>query len=125
MKARRVVGRPDCGIELWYAERIKVCNNTIWRPEQNWSRGIRIGTGTAHTDLANNLVHGEVRLESGEAQMSHNLAGRLEGYFVDPASGNLALTPATTGAIDQGVSLPEVNHDVRSRPGAGRPDLGT
>jgi hypothetical protein len=43
---------------------------------------------------------------------------------VDPASGNLALTPAVTGAIDQGVSLPEVTDDIRRRPRIGRLDLG-
>ena len=46
-----IVGGPDCGIELWYADRIKVYNNSIWRPERNWSRGIRVGTGTAHTEI--------------------------------------------------------------------------
>ena len=50
-----IVGGPDGGIELWYANRIKVLNNTIWRPEQNWNRGIRIGTGTSHTEIVNNL----------------------------------------------------------------------
>lgn len=119
-----IAGGPDCGIELWYADRIKVFNNSIWRPEQNWSRGIRIGTGTAHTDIVNNLVHGEIRLEGGEAQVRNNLAGRLDGYCVDPASGNLALTPAGTRAIDQGVPLPEVTNDVRGRPRSNLPDLG-
>jgi hypothetical protein len=114
----------DCGIELWYADRIKVSHNTIWRPERNWSRGIRVGTGTRHTDIVNNLVHGEIRLEGGEAELRANLAGRLEGYFIDPASGNLALTRAATGAIDQGVSLPEVAKDIRQRARTSRPDLG-
>ena len=27
-----IVGGPDCGIELWYADRIKVHNNSIWPP---------------------------------------------------------------------------------------------
>ena len=119
-----IAGGADCGIELWHVERIKVCHNRIWRPEQNWSRGIRIGTGTAHTDIVNNLVHGEIRFEGGEAQLRQNLAGRLDRYFVDPASGNLALTAAATGALDQGVPLPEVTDDIRRRPRTGRPDLG-
>ncbi|MBI4661137.1 MAG: right-handed parallel beta-helix repeat-containing protein [Verrucomicrobia bacterium] len=119
-----IAGGPDCGIELWYAERIKVFHNTIWRPERNWSRGIRIGTGTSQTEIVNNLVHGEVRHEGGEAQLRQNLSGRLDGYFVDTASGNLALTRSATGAIDQGVSLPDVADDIRRRPRKGRPDLG-
>jgi len=119
-----IAGGADCGIELWHADRIKVLHNTIWRPERNWARGIRVGKGTAHTDLANNLVHGEIRLEGGEAQLRNNLAGRLEGYFADAASGNLALTSAATKAIDQGASLPEVNEDIRHRARTGKPDLG-
>ena len=119
-----IVGGPDCGIELWYVQRIRVCNNSIWRPQQNWGRGIRIGTGTCETDIVNNLVHGEIRLDGGQAQLRQNLAGRLDGYFVDPTSGNLALTPAATGAIDGGVSLPEVADDIRGRPRSGPPDLG-
>ncbi|MCL5279882.1 MAG: right-handed parallel beta-helix repeat-containing protein [Planctomycetes bacterium] len=119
-----IVGGPDCGIELWYADGIKVYNNSIWRPERNWSRGIRVGTGTAHTDIVNNLVHGEIHLEGGEADLRQNLAGRLDGYFVDPASGNLTLTSAATGAIDEGISLPEVTDDIRRRPRQERIDLG-
>jgi len=119
-----IVGGPDCGIELWHAERIKLFNNTIWRPERNWSRGIRIGTGTAQTEIVNNLVHGEIRLDGGEAQLRNNQTGRLDGYFVDAASGNLALTARASGAIDQGVALPGVADDIRGRPRARRPDLG-
>ena len=119
-----IVGGADCAIELWYAERIKVFNNSIWRPERNWSRGIRVGTGTLETEIVNNLVHGEIRLDGGEAQLRQNLTRRLDGYFVDPASGNLALTSAASGAIDQGVALPEVTDDIRQRSRSGRPDLG-
>ena len=119
-----ITGGPDCGIELWHSERIKVSHNTIWRPEQNWNRGIRIGTGTADTDIVNNLVHGEIQMEGGEARLRQNLTGRLERYFVDPATGNPALTSAATGALDRGVSLPEVTDDIRRRSRSNRPDLG-
>ncbi|MHC4241818.1 MAG: hypothetical protein ACYSU4_05400, partial [Planctomycetota bacterium] len=103
---------------------IKVYNNSIWRPTRNWSRGIRIGTGTSQTDIVNNLVHGEIRFDGGEAQLRQNLAGRLDGYFVDPTSGNLALTQSATEAIDQGISLSDITEDIRRRPRSGRPDLG-
>jgi hypothetical protein len=119
-----IVGGPDCGIEIWYADSIKVYNNSIWRPDRNWSRGIRIGTGTSHTDIVNNLVHGEIQFDGGEAQLRQNLTGRLDGYFVDAASGNLALTSAAIRAIDQATSLPEVIDDIRQRPRRGRIDIG-
>lgn len=119
-----IVGGPDCGIELWYADRIKVYHNSIWRPERNWSRGIRVGKGTARTEIVNNLVHGEIRTEGGEADIRGNLAGRLDKYFVDAGSGNLALTPEATGAIDKGIAVPEVTDDIRRRRRTGRPDIG-
>jgi hypothetical protein len=119
-----IAGGPDCGIELWYADGIKVYNNSIWRPERNWVRGIRIGTGTARTEIVNNLVHGEIRFEGGEASLRSNLAGRLDGYFADAPAGDLRLTPAATGAIDRGAALPEVTDDIRGRPRTGPIDLG-
>jgi hypothetical protein len=119
-----IAGGPDCGIELWYADRITVLHNTVWRPEQNWSRGIRVGTGTARTQLVNNLVHGEIRFEGGEALMTNNFSGRLDEYFMDPTSGNLALTRNASGAIDRGVPRPEATDDISGRPRVGRPDLG-
>jgi hypothetical protein len=30
-----IAGGLDCGIELSYAEHVKVCCNSIWRPERN------------------------------------------------------------------------------------------
>jgi hypothetical protein len=103
---------------------MKVYNNSIWRPEQNWARGIRVGTGTSDTDIVNNLVHGEIRVDGSDARIHHNLARRLDGYFVDPRAGNLALTSAATDVIDRGLSLTEVVDDIRGRSRGELPDLG-
>ena len=119
-----IAGGPDCGIELWYAQGIKVYHNSIWRPERNWQRGIRIGTGTRDTEIVNNLVHGDIRLEGGQARLQHNLTGRLEACFVNPAFGDLSLTREATRAIDQGVGLPDVTEDIRRRPRQDPVDLG-
>jgi len=119
-----ITGGPDCGIELWYAYHLKVYNNSIWRPRRNWNRGIRIGTGTSNTDIVNNLVHGEIIFDGGQAQLRQNFTGRLTDYFVNPTLGNLALTQAATEAIDQGVSLSDITDDIRQRPRSGLPDLG-
>ena len=119
-----IVGGPDCGIELWHVDQIKVLHNSIWRPDQHHNRGIRIGTGTARTEILNNLIHGEITMDGGQAQLGNNLSGTLEGYFVQPGSGNLALTAQAVGAIDQAEPLPEVLTDIRGRPRVGNPDFG-
>lgn len=119
-----IAGGADCGIELWHVDGIKIYHNSIWRPERHWSRGIRIGAGTTNTDIANNLVHGEIQNEGGEARLRHNLAGRLENFFVNPMAGELVLTPAARGAINQGAHLPAVTEDIRGQPRTGNPDLG-
>ncbi|MDT8302115.1 MAG: right-handed parallel beta-helix repeat-containing protein [Sedimentisphaerales bacterium] len=119
-----ITGGPDCGIELWYAQNVRVYNNSIWRPEQNFSRGIRVGTGTSDTNIVNNLIHGEIRFDGGKAQLRQNLTGRIDSYFVDPASGNLALTQTATEAIDKGISLTDLTGDIRRLPRSGYPDIG-
>jgi hypothetical protein len=119
-----IAGGPDCGIELWFADRVQVTHNTIWRPPENWNRGIRVGTGATQVEIVNNLVHGQIVLDGGEARLRHNLTGLLHGYFLDPASGNLALTPGATGAFDQAFPLPDVTEDIRHQPRSERPDLG-
>src|SRR6185436_16390172 len=103
---------------------IKVYHNSIWRPERNWGRGIRIGTGTTRADVANNLVHGEIRAEGGEAQLRQNVTGRLDGIFANGPLGNLELTAAASRANDQGLSLPETTTDIRGHRRVGEPDLG-
>jgi hypothetical protein len=119
-----IAGGADCGIELWHVENIDVVHNSIWRPQQNWHRGIRVGAGTAKTRLINNLVHGSIHTEGGQAETTGNVADRLDGYFVDPESGNLALTPAARAAIDQAVTLPEVSTDIKGAARPTRPDVG-
>jgi hypothetical protein len=120
-----IAGGPDCGIELWHAEGVKILNNSIWRPEQNWARGIRLGTGTTNALVANNLIHGEIRVEGGDARLQNNLTGRVQELWIAPAAGNLALLPATSAsAIDRGLLMPEVVEDILHRPRGSAPDLG-
>ena len=122
-----IAGGADCGIELWHVEGIKVRHNSIWRPERNnWGRGIRVGTGTARTEIVNNLVHGGIQMEGGQAEVHDNLAKRLEGIFVDPSTGDLALRATATEAIDRGLPLQprEGLSDIRGLPRKKAPDLG-
>ncbi|MCC7377235.1 MAG: right-handed parallel beta-helix repeat-containing protein [Verrucomicrobiales bacterium] len=118
-----IAGGPDCGIELWHAEDLKILNNSIWRPEQNWARGIRVGAGTTNALVANNLVHGEIHLESGHARLQNNLTGRIQDLWLAPAAGNLALIPASR-ATNQGTTFPEITDDIRRHHRHAPPDLG-
>ncbi len=69
-------------------------------------------------------MHGEIRLEGGKAEFRNNLARRLDGYFVDPRSGYLALTDKAREAIDKAIPLTEVHDDIRQRARIGNRDLG-
>lgn len=119
-----ISGGADCGIELWHVEGIEVLHNSIWRPERNFGRGIRIGAGTTNATVLNNLVHGGIQLEGGQARIDSNLAGRLETCFVDPAAGDLRLRAAAEQAMDRGAALPSVPRDIKGAPRKRAPDLG-
>lgn len=120
-----IAGGPDCGIELWHAEGVKILNNSVWRPEQNWARGIRVGTGAKEILIANNLIHGEIRMEGGDARLQNNLTGRIHQLWIAPATGNLALIPATsTNILTQGTPFPEITEDIRQYRRSEKPHLG-
>lgn len=119
-----IAGGADCGIELWHVDGIRIRHNSIWRPERNWGRGIRVGTGVTNTEVVNNLIHGGIQMEGGRADVHDNLARRLEDYFVAPAAGDLALKAAAAAAVDQGAVLHDLPYDIRGRLRVRRPDLG-
>ncbi|MGZ8938800.1 MAG: SGNH/GDSL hydrolase family protein [Limisphaerales bacterium] len=83
-----------------------------------------MGAGTVQTEIVNNLVHGGIQTEGGQAQIHDNLAKRLDGYFVDPIDGNLALLATATEAIDHAVALNSVPYDFRRLPRKQGSDLG-
>lgn len=119
-----IAGGSDCGIELWSVEHTRVLHNSIWRPEQNWSRGIRVGAGTIDAEIRNNLVHGEISFEGGTARLEHNLSGRWDHYFEKPPAGDLSLRANAVRAIDQGEFLEAVPLDIRGQGRSPRPDIG-
>jgi hypothetical protein len=117
-----IVAGPDAGIELAWVDGVKVYNNTVWRPDI-LVRGIRSIEKIHHVEIANNLVRGALSLAGGET-VRNNLVGPLNGYFVDPASGDLRLSAQAKAAIDQGLSLAEVTDDIDGRPRGMHPDIG-
>ena len=69
-------------------------------------------------------MHGGIQIEGGEAEIRESLAKRLDGYFVDAPSGNLALVASATEAIDRGSEPDEPPFDFRKFPRKQKPDLG-
>lgn len=121
-----IVPGPDAGIELWWVDGIQIYNNTIWRPEGS-GRGIRFGARSQRVHIANNLVRGAILNEGGpqhDIRIENNVTGKLDGYFVQPATGDLHLTSQSLEAIDRGISLPEVTHDFDGQERDARPDVG-
>jgi hypothetical protein len=122
-----IVPGPDAGIELWWVQDVQVLHNTIWRREES-GRGIRFGARTKDVLIANNLVRGAI-LDEGSGpehrvRLANNLVGALDGYFVNPAAGDLHLTAAASGARDAALPLPDVRGDFDGQSREGRPDIG-
>ena len=117
-----VIAGPDAGIELAWVDGVKVYNNTVWRQDLK-GRAIRCIEKIHNVDIANNLVRGALILAGGETARN-NLIGPLDGWFVDPAAGNLRLIPGAAEAIDQGLELAEIVDDIDGRPRGTSPDIG-
>jgi hypothetical protein len=117
-----IVAGADAGIELAWVDGVKVYHNTVWRQDGR-GRGIRCIEKIHNVELANNLIRGALLLAGGETSRN-NLAGAMEGWFVDPAAGDLRLTSRAAEAMDKSAMLPEVPNDFHGRPRGERPDLG-
>ena len=120
-----IVAGKDAGIELWWAENVRVHHNTVWREDAGgW--GLRGGGERwkiARIDAANNLVRGTIQL-SGGVDLRNNVSGGLDGFFVDPKAGDLRLTGAAVQAVGRAVPLPDVKEDFEGCPRDAAPDVG-
>lgn len=121
-----IVTATDAGIEIAWARNIRVQHNTIFRTaDAAEGRGIRAvkESRLEKIELVNNLVHGTLWDAPGVEQR-RNLFGKLDGYFVAPASGDLHLTPLAVKAIHQAEPLSDVKEDFDGLARDGAPDLG-
>jgi hypothetical protein len=117
-----IVAGPDAGIELAWVQGAKVYNNTVWRKDPQ-GRGIRSIEKITGVEIANNLVRGALLL-TGSEQSRSNHVGPMDGWFVDPAAGDLRLARPVEEAVDQGLVLEEVTDDFAGQRRGERPDLG-
>lgn len=110
------------GIEIVWTDNVRVYHNTIWAAEPGW-RAIHYFEDIHRLHLANNLVRGRIEGE-GDARSEGNVVGNLEGYFVNPANGDLHLTGRAADALGKGVRLPAVTGDFDGHKRADPPDVG-
>ena len=110
------------GIEIVWTDNVRVYHNTIWAAEPRW-RAIHYFENIQRLHLANNLVRGRIDGE-GDARSEGNLVGDLEGYFVNPAEGDLHLTGRAADALGKGVTLAAVRDDFDGQKRADPPDVG-
>ncbi len=121
-----IVPGPDAGIELWWADRVKVYNNTIWREDAE-GPGLRGGTDEwkiTHIDVANNLVRGANMLTGDVRLRSNFFFGDLPIDVVDPRSGDLRLASFSEKVVNKGTPLLEVVDDFDGQPREFAPDIG-
>lgn len=118
----------DCGICLWTACNAKVLHNTVFSSQPPFS-SIEWRFSNTWIDLTNNLVNYNLRERDGaHAVQGGNVTDAQTTWFVNAAQGDLHLTAGATGAIDQGVPVPEgeCNGDIdgNSRPMGFARDVG-
>jgi len=118
-----IVPGPDAGIELAWVDNVRIFNNTVWRRDPA-GRGIRCIQNITNALLTNNLVRGQIMLETTGVMLTANLTGALDGYVADPATGNLHLLPLAVGAIGKGVPVAEVTEDIDREARGEAPDIG-
>jgi hypothetical protein len=110
------------GIEVCRTVDCKVYNNTVYAT-QNKTPAVEFYHCSTGDECYNNLIRGKLELDH-EVAHGQNLLGELEGYFVNPAAGDLRLTEAATGAIGRGKALADVAEDFFGRKRHVPPDIG-
>ncbi len=118
----------DCGICLWNACNARALHNTVYTADpDNTFSAIEWRFPNTQAQVINNLTNHILRERDGAtAEQSGNLTGALAEWFVAPDAGDLHLTAAAVGAIDQ-VSAPQgVSDDIDGdpRPSGANADIG-
>ena len=116
-----VAGR-DTGIEICWADGVKVYHNTVLTPDAESGSGIHYHwqeiTGV---EIRNNIVRGRIHGDEGGATEAGNItAGIEDAWFRDPAEGDLHLTAAAAPAIGKADRLAECPGDFGGTTRRGR-----
>ena len=101
---------------------MQVRHNTVYTPDTQYP-AIHYFQKISRLYIANNLVRGRLFGE-GEARLEGNVTGDLDGYFVNPAGGDLHLTASAVEALGKGVQLTGVRDDIDGQKRKKHPDVG-
>lgn len=101
---------------------MRVYHNTIRAADPRY-RAIHYFENIHRLHLANNLVRGRIEGD-GDVCAEGNVAGDLEGYFVNLAEGDLHLTGRAADALGKGVPLVAVTDDFDGEKRGSPPDVG-
>jgi len=109
-------------IEICRARSTTVCNNTVFCAALT-HRAVQFHGGNEAGRCLSNLVRGQLSLEPGVLADS-NIVGELDGWFVNPAVGDLHLTARAAAAVGKGKPLVEVTEDFDRQKRKDPPDVG-
>ena len=110
------------GIEVAWTDNVQVCHNTIYSPDLNY-RAIHYFMKTSRLLVSNNLARGRIYGE-GDVRLDGNVTGDLDGYFVNPTTGDLHLTERASEALGKGVLLSSVPEDIDGQKRKKSTDVG-
>ena len=110
------------GIEVAWTDNVQVCHNTIYGPGMNYS-AIRYTNKINRLLISNNLVRGRIYGE-GDVRLEGNVPGDLDGYFVNPATGDLHLTASASEALGKVIKLSIVQEDIDGQKRKDNTDVG-
>jgi hypothetical protein len=117
----------DCGICLWQACEAAVTHNTIHSTDTAATfSSIEWRFPRTTATMTNNLVNHTMRERDGATgTLAGNVTSADGSWYLDPAAGDLHLTPDATGAIDEGVATAlTTDIDGHSRPYGSAADVG-
>jgi hypothetical protein len=87
-----VVAGTSQGIEICRTVDTLVAHNTVFAARAARPAAVQFHQGSEGARFLNNIVHGRVALDR-EVRSEGNFVGDCAGWFVDPATGDLHLTP--------------------------------
>lgn len=117
----------DTGIELHQAQGARVFHNTIAETDRATNSFSSIDYRFANTqvEIRNNLVRRITERDGGRGTLSNNVEQLPLAWLTDPRAEDFHLTPAATGARDQGMAVAGAGLDIDGRPhDFGAPDIG-